>query len=123
MPGFLESGLIITSRLFLRCAVQSVSSAGKAIGFTGFLLFRLASICSSRKGMVIGAGSLPNLTIPKKNILHIVGVREVRLDIVKYGHFSSSRSNIYQSIKRKNLRFIRIFSLNPLSCSWIILSK
>ena len=67
MPGFLESGLIITSRLFLRCAVQSVSSAGKAIGFTGFLLFRLASICSSRKGMVIGAGSLPNLTIPKKN--------------------------------------------------------
>lgn len=66
MPGFLESGLIITSRLFLRCAVQSVSSAGKAIGFTGFLLFRLASICSSRKGMVIGAGSLPNLTIPKK---------------------------------------------------------
>ena len=66
MPGFLKSGLIIISRLFLRCAVQSVSSAGKVIGFTEFFLFHLASICSSRKGMVIGALSPPNLRIPKK---------------------------------------------------------
>lgn len=62
----MKSGLIIASRLFLRCAVQSLSSAGKAIRFTAFFLFHLASICSSRKGMVIGAGSPPNLRIPKK---------------------------------------------------------
>jgi len=36
--GLFESGLIIASRLFLRCAVQSLSSAGKAIGFTAFFL-------------------------------------------------------------------------------------
>ena len=64
--GLFESGLIIASRLFLRCAVQSLSSAGKAIRFTAFFLFHFASICSSRKGMVIGAGSPPNLRIPKK---------------------------------------------------------
>ena len=66
MPGFLKSGLVIASRLFLRCAVQSVSTAGNAIGLTVFFLFHLILIYSSRKGMVIGAGSPPNLRIPKK---------------------------------------------------------
>jgi len=73
VPGFLKSGLTITSRLFLRCAVQSVSSAGKAIGLTGFFLYRLASIRSSRKGTVIGASSPPNLRIPKKKKIELNG--------------------------------------------------